>query len=135
MRQIPVAAASAGLLLGLLPGAWAQDVPPSVCNSDFARTYMLEHVAHQLFIPPEKIAAIGTLGGAGGDAGSSGKPGDRDYHSELNCPIRVTLAGGGHQFMTYHERFSTIYGEEVKFTPFAENPNNPQLKWVDTQLR
>ncbi|WP_309445030.1 hypothetical protein [Dyella sp.] len=126
-------AASALFIVPLL--ALAQNTPPVQCNMDSTRTYMREQVAKQMFVPPEKIQAIATLGGAGGDSGSSGKPGDRAYHSEMNCPIRVTVVGGGHKYMTYHERFSTIYGEEVQFTPLSMDPADPQLKWIDTAFR
>lgn len=125
-------AASAVFLAPLL--AFAQEVPPDQCNTDFARIYMLEHVAKQLDVAPEKIASIATLGGAGGNGGHEGKPGDREYKSELSCPIRVTFASGGHEFMTYHERYSTLHGEEVAFTRFPSDPNNPTLQWIDTKV-
>ena len=115
--------------------ASAQNVPPDKCNSDFARLYMVEHVAQYLNIAPEKVVAIATLGGAGGDGGHEGKPGDRDYKSELHCPIRVTIEGGGYQFMTYHELFSTVQGEKFKLTQFPSNPNDPTLKWIETKAR
>lgn len=121
--------------LALLPASvMAQTVPPWTCNTDEARVYMAPHAARQLFVPPSDIVAIGTLGGAGGDGGAHGKPSDPNYSSEVHCPIRVTLAGGGHRFMVYHERYSKLYGEEVKFTPFDAGRRDPTLTWVDTEL-
>lgn len=110
-------------------------VPPILCNSDFARSYMLESVAHQLFIAKDKIASIATLGGSGGNGGAHGNPGDAEYSSQIRCPIRVTLVTGGQKFLTYDERYSKLYGEEVRFFGFLGSVNDPQLHWIDTNFR
>lgn len=108
-------------------------VPPTRCNSEFARLYMAEHVANRLFVPLGRIASIATLGGAGGDGSAEGIPGSQDYTSDMRCPIRVTFVGGGMRYMTYNERYSARYGEEYRLSPFVGDPSDPSLRWIDTK--